>query len=187
MIRKKEHYENQTMAGVNVPQLNSEQMRKVKQGLSSLFADEINPMLSKFKPEPGVWETWQAFEGAYEEALHRIREHILRAIGRDPGRLYGQKRINPSLQAASEKEAETVIGLQTARRELTKLKDLLHAISEPGMEGGDEARDIATERRKGQFTRQLGRILQLLPPEVFRNYFGMDNHRAIWQELNNSS
>jgi hypothetical protein len=101
MIRKKEHYENQTMAGVNVPQLNSEQIRKVKQGLSSLFADEINPMLAKFKPEPGVWETWQAFESADEEALHRIREHILRAIGRDPGRLYGQ---NVSIPASKRRE-----------------------------------------------------------------------------------
>jgi hypothetical protein len=111
MIRKKEHSANQTMTGVHVLQLNSEQMRKVKQGLGDLFADEINPMLAKVKPEPEVWETWQAFEGAYEEFLHRIREHIVRAIGRDLDRLYGQKCIHPSLQAAREKEAEIMIGL----------------------------------------------------------------------------
>jgi hypothetical protein len=60
---------------------------------------------------------------------------------------------------AREKEAETVIGLQTARRELPKLKDLLLAISESRIEGEGEARDIATEKRKGRFTRQMGRIL----------------------------
>jgi hypothetical protein len=147
------------MAGVNIPQLNSEQMRKVKQGLSNFFAGEINPILAKFKPEPAIWETWQTFEGAYEESLHRIRECILRAIRRDRGRLYGQKHNNPSLQAAREKEAETVIGLQTASREVTKLEDHLHAISESGMEGEDKARDMATERRKGQFMKQMGRIL----------------------------
>jgi hypothetical protein len=187
MIQRKAHYASQTMAGVNVPQLNSEQMRKVKQGLKDLFANEINPILAKFKPEPGVWETWQAFEGAYEEALHRIREHIIRAIGRDPNRLYGGKQINPSLQAAREREAEAMIGLQTSRRELTKLKDILHAISEPGPADEDEAAEVVAERRKGRFTKQMGRILRILPPAVFTEYFGTDDHRALWQELSTSN
>jgi hypothetical protein len=26
-----------------------------------------------------------------------------------------------------------------------------------------------------------------LPPEVFRDYFGTDDHQALWQELNSSS
>jgi hypothetical protein len=52
----KEHDANRTMASVNITQLSSEQMRKVKQGLKNFFANEINPMRAKFKPEPGVWE-----------------------------------------------------------------------------------------------------------------------------------
>jgi hypothetical protein len=186
MIRRKEYYNRQTMTGVNIPQLNSQQMRKVKQGLTNLFADEINPMLGKFKPEPNVWETWQAFEGAYEESLHRIREHITRAIGRDPRRLYGEKRINPNLQAAREQEAEAMIGLQISRRELTKLKDLLHARAEPGPED-DAAGGVAAERRRGQFTKQMGRVLQVIPPTTFQEYFGTADHRALWEELNTSS
>jgi hypothetical protein len=53
---------------------------------------------------------------------------ILRAIGRDLERLYGDKRINVRLQAAREQEAETMIGMQTVRRELARLKNFLHEI-----------------------------------------------------------
>jgi hypothetical protein len=87
----------------------------VKQGLKGLFTNEINPLLAKFKPKKREWEEWQAFEGAYEEAMHGLWEHAITAIGRDPQRLWGEKRINPTLQAAREQEAETMIGAQTAR------------------------------------------------------------------------
>jgi hypothetical protein len=69
MIRKKEHSASRTMGTVNVTQLNSEQMRNVKQGLRNFFANKTIQLLTKFKPEPGFWETWQTFEGAYEESL----------------------------------------------------------------------------------------------------------------------
>jgi hypothetical protein len=187
MVRRKEHHTKQTATGVNIPQLTSEQMQKVKQGLKNLFTDEINPMMEKFKPEPGEWETWRAFEGAYEEALHRIREHVTKAIGRDPRKIYGEKKLNPNLQAARELEAEKMIGLQTTRRELTKLKDLLHAITEPGPDDGDTAAEAVTERKRGQFTKQIGRVVQLLPQEIFQEYFGTSDHRALWEELNTSN
>jgi hypothetical protein len=48
-------------------------MRQAKQGLRQLFADEINQMLTKFQPASDHWDAWQAFEGAYQESLHRIR------------------------------------------------------------------------------------------------------------------
>jgi hypothetical protein len=96
-IEKKKHYQSRMLGAVNIPQLNNEQIRKVKHGLKDLFANEINPLLAKFKPKNREWEEWQAFEGAYEEAMHRLREHVITALGRHPQRLYGEKRINPTL------------------------------------------------------------------------------------------
>jgi hypothetical protein len=43
------------------------------------------------------------------------------------------------------------------------------------------------ERKIGQFTKRIGRVLQILPAETFRDYFGTDNHRAMCEELNSSA
>jgi hypothetical protein len=42
MIRTKQRLQSQVDSGVNIPQLDSAQMRQVKQGLVSLFENEIN-------------------------------------------------------------------------------------------------------------------------------------------------
>jgi hypothetical protein len=69
-------------------------------------------MMERMIPEPEDWDEWTAFEGAYEEAMHRIREHIIHAIGRDPRRIYGERRLNPNLQTAVENSAEVMIRTQ---------------------------------------------------------------------------
>jgi hypothetical protein len=122
MIRRRDYLQSQVESGVTIPQLHTEQMRSVRQGLCDLSAQEINPMSTKFRPESGDWDGWQAFEGACEDSLHRIREHVIRAIRRDPKRLYGEKRLNPKLQAARERTTEMAIETQTIRREFTKSK-----------------------------------------------------------------
>jgi hypothetical protein len=83
-IRKKNHHEANVSRGVNIPQLNAQQMKSVKAGLSDLFKNELNRMIAKMMPDKGDWDRWLAFEGAYEEVMHRLREHIIHAIQRNP-------------------------------------------------------------------------------------------------------
>jgi hypothetical protein len=58
-------------------------MWRVKVGLSDLFRGELNPIMEQMMPRTEEHEELIGFEGAYEECMHRIREHILLVIGRD--------------------------------------------------------------------------------------------------------
>jgi hypothetical protein len=120
VIENKKHYQSRMLGGMNIPQLNSEQAGIVKQELRGFFANETNPLPAKFKPKNREREESQAFEGACEEAMHCLPEHVIRAIGRDPQRLSGEKRINPTLQSAREREADAMVGAKTPRRELAR-------------------------------------------------------------------
>jgi hypothetical protein len=62
-------------------------------------------------PEADLCGGWKAFESAYEESMHHLREHIIMAIGRDLRRLYGDKRINPKQQVVPEQGSEIMISL----------------------------------------------------------------------------
>jgi hypothetical protein len=108
-IRKKEQYEMNISRGVNVPRLNAYQMCRMKAGLSDLFGGELNPVLEEMMSRTDEHGEWAGFEGTYEQCWHRIREHILLAIGRDSNRRYREIRLNPNLQAATEQSAETLI------------------------------------------------------------------------------
>jgi hypothetical protein len=55
---------------VNIPQLNADQMRRVKEGLSDLFKGELNPILKEMMPRSDEHEEWVGFEGAYEECMY---------------------------------------------------------------------------------------------------------------------
>jgi hypothetical protein len=157
-------------------------MRKVKEGLSDMLRGELNPLLEQMMRRTEGHEEWVGFDGVYEEYMHRIRERILLAIGRDLSRLYGEKRLNPKAQAAAEQSTEVVVSLQKVRRDLKKLKDILHMIEEAG-EGTSQETDEGAEmrRRQAKFTKRIAPILNLLSPEAIDNDFGSRDHEEIWR------
>jgi hypothetical protein len=77
---------------VYIPQQNADQMKGAKQGLSDLVKGELNPISEEVMSGTDEYDEWVAFEGASEESMHRIREHILLAIGRDSNRVHGEQR-----------------------------------------------------------------------------------------------
>jgi hypothetical protein len=166
-------------------------MRRAKIGVKDLFKSEINPMTQKMRPEKDDWDGWFAFEGVDEASMHRVREHIIRAIGRNPQRLHGEKRLNSKLQAPTEEAAEAPIGIQTIRSSLKILKDSLHGIVEDRnvgiqMDAEDLQEESEVERRSQQakFTKGVAAMLRLVEPEQIQEYFGTTNHEAIWKEMN---
>jgi hypothetical protein len=66
--------------------------------------------------------------------MHRFREHIILATGRNARMIYGERRLNPDLQMAVEKSAEVMIEIRKIRQDLTKWKDII----DPIVEGADE-------------------------------------------------
>jgi hypothetical protein len=89
-------------------------MRKIKTGLEDLFKHEIDPLMTELQPDPGDWDGWCAFEGAYEESMYKITIHILQALNRDTRKLYGIQQVNAQLQAAREQRTEQIINHQTS-------------------------------------------------------------------------
>jgi hypothetical protein len=74
---KREKHRNNKSGGVNICQMSQLEMRKVREGLVELFRKVINPMMKEFQPRAKDCDDWLAFEGAYEEAIHLLRLHII--------------------------------------------------------------------------------------------------------------
>jgi hypothetical protein len=160
-------------------------MRKVKVGLSEIFRSELNPMMERILPRTDEWEELAAFEGAYEESMHEIPGHIIRAIGRDPTRIYGRRKLNPTIQTPMEKSAETVYAQQKVRRDLKKLKDIVHQIIERGEEPREESdQGVEMCRQQAKFAKRFSAILGLLDEDTLERYFGAKGHEEIWRWLN---
>jgi hypothetical protein len=106
------------------------EMRKVRERLADLFKMMINPLMKKFQPMEGDWEGWQAFKGAYDESMHLLRLHMMKALKSKPETMYGQRGVNPFLQKAPAEQIEATFTKQEIQRRLGKIKAMLEHFCE---------------------------------------------------------
>jgi hypothetical protein len=167
-IRKKQEHEENRRRGVNIPQLNGEQMRPIRNRLSELFKYEINPMMTKMiLGRRGLRRVACIRRSA--PGIHEVqREHIIQAIGRNPQRLYREKKRNPKLQTCTEHAAETLSSVQTIGRKARKLKDTSHEIMERvdvgariDQEQGELESNVKEWRRQAKFAKKNGQKSEL--------------------------
>jgi hypothetical protein len=190
-IKNRDEYLRQMERVVDIPRLNKEQMPRIKTRLEDFFKYEINPLMTELQPDPGDWDGWCAFEGAYEESTHKIRIRILPALNRDTRKLYGVQQVNARLQAVREQRSEQVINHQLIRRTLSKMKNVLEELTEGDGEGAERDRegdeeDAERRRKPTKLTRQVGAVLDLITEDTIKNVFGTQDRREIWNELNTS-
>jgi hypothetical protein len=164
-IGKRDEHVRQMERGINIPRLNKEQMRKIRTGLKDLFKYEISPLMIEFQPDPGDWDGWCAFDGTYDESMHKIRIHIFQALNRDIKKLYGVQQVNARLQTAREQRTEQIINHQLIPRTQSKMKNILDERTEGNREaaerdreegeGEGEGEDAERRRKQAKLTRQV--------------------------------
>jgi Holliday junction resolvasome RuvABC DNA-binding subunit len=67
-------------------------------------------------------------EGAYEEALHLLRLHIVKTFKRDEKKMYGFRKVNPRIQKARAEQREELFAKKDIQRILLKLKSKLKSL-----------------------------------------------------------
>jgi hypothetical protein len=178
--RRKVELQALTGQGVNIPPLDTNDVRKLQKGLQNLFEQQINRRMEEQQPAADDWDDWEAFEGAYEESIHEIRECIMKGLNRNPARIYGTRQFNAKVQAAREAEATKMYNSQQLKRKLGKLRDLVDHL-EP--EDDDEAEQ---RRRQAKTMRRIGELSQMISSDTTHEAFGTTDHQPIWRELNAS-
>jgi hypothetical protein len=154
-------------------------MQKVKKGFFDLFKIEINPIMKEFAPRSDDWDDWLLFEGAYQEALHLIRLHIMKALKCDKKQLYSPRRINPKIEEARARKSEELFMKQYIGRRLMKVKSKLEQIVEI-----QEEEDPAARRRQGKLVEEIGEFLRVISPEARGDFFRTRSDEEMWQMLN---
>ena len=101
----------------------------ISEGLKDLFLSEIIPLIKKYNPEnlgdsdPNI--KWLAFEGAYEECLHRIDKHIVIKLNLDPSRIYSQKKKKKWFNVLQDE----IINIQTRIKRLKTLSSDIELVN----------------------------------------------------------
>ena len=178
-LATKWYVEAQRRGDPHLPKLDREKRKLISVGLSDLFKSEIIPLINNFKPE--VFNDvemdedikWMAFEGAFEESLHRIRKHIAIKLNLDPSRIYSIRKNNKWIN----RNGEVLADIQTRIKRLTKLSADIEILNN----------EADTDRRRFSLaeSRTLCNLC-LLSHEDKINLFATDDAFEIMDELRNN-
>ena len=151
-------------------------MRKtISPGLHDLFEKELIPLINNFSPdsfgEVDQEVKWKAFEGAVEEAMHRIRIHITTKLNLDVNKIYFKKMRTRLTNKIQEELAE----VQINTRNLCKLASDIERINSI-----DKLIDEA-EFEKAQ--RRILKYLSYIKEDDRINMFGTTDPYIILDQL----
>jgi hypothetical protein len=166
---------------VNVPPMNTKQIRNFRKGLESYVKTEVVRRLEQIQPEEGKWDEWKAFEAYYTIALDKIRKRAMVAMNRDPEKVYLPPHVTDKVKKARETRNEKTFNVQQARKILSKLRVILDEMA-------DNAEDTAEARRKQQkLKKRVETVLSIITEEMMTEAFGTTNYEQIWQELDTNA
>jgi hypothetical protein len=78
--------------------------------------------MREFARRTDDWKDWQAFEIAYEDALHLLHLHVVKTFKPDEHKIYGFRKVNARMQKAQAEQREELFAKQDIQRRLLKLK-----------------------------------------------------------------
>jgi hypothetical protein len=163
-----------TREGANIPQIQEAQIPKVREGLEELFDQVINPVMQSMMPQAGDGDGWLAFEGAYEDGLDRLRQHIMAKTQRNPDRMYGGRR-RPGPEALQRNQE-----MYERRMEERNIKDLKDRIDEIGT---IEAETEEGRQRLAEMNREIENRLARIREDVRREHLGTGEVREVMEQL----
>ena len=106
----------------HLPKLDRQKRKLISSGLSELFESELIPLIQRYRPDilGDIDEDTNllAFEGEFEEALHRMRCHIATKLNLNPERIYSQR----SKKRWINRTTEELASIQTTVKRLRKLE-----------------------------------------------------------------
>jgi chaperonin cofactor prefoldin len=148
--------------------------------LADLFQTTVNSLVKEFQSKRNDWESWQAFKGAYEEAMHLPHLLIMKALNRKAETMYDQRRISPQIQNVRAQQTVTIFAKQAIQRRLGKMKSMLEQLDE-------SQEDSAVGRMKQtKIVGEMYQFLKLISPDARGEVFGDKALETTWCELNTS-
>ena len=169
--------ESKLRGSPHLPKLDRQKRKLITSGLSELFESELIPLIQKYNPDNlgDIDEDtkWIAFEGAFEEALHRMRCHVAVKLNLDPNRIYSQRYKKRWIN----KSTDELACIQLTINRLRKLAADIDTIN-----NSDDEND---NRQVRQAESRLLSSLSVIKNEDKMRFFGTTDTIAILDEVRN--